>query len=240
MKRIGCCLAVALCVWCASCRTPREAAAPPRECIDLRPASFLAAVRAEGDGPLSLLSGQSYAVWVGPEVAAFKRDLAVEDGEDEAQGAKVDPLGVTENFVIVECHLESAFADSSIAYDAVGFRHMDVYIETPDGKRVEPVQTVIGPLEEEPRDALKVFRRTNLLVFARRDLWFLRPLVKRDPARVRLVLERHGTQFAFEWNETTDANLWRWAPTEEEARKYAILGYTQLSKRLQRLAHRLD
>jgi hypothetical protein len=149
-------------------------------------------------------------------------------------------MAVSKNFVVLECIIESVFADTSIAYDVVNLRQIDAYIETPDGQKVLPMQTLIGPLEEEQREALRLFRRTNLLVFPRQDVWLHRPLIRQGQSRMRLVLKGYDSRFYFEWLEAPSDEPRRFVPTEEEARRLAKTGYTELFSALRRLAHMFD
>ena len=135
-----------------------------------------------------LLGPGSYAVWSGPELAAAAN----------GQSAEAAPA-MNSNFLVIECRLESTFADMSIAYDAVGMRGLNVYIQTPDGRQVAPAQKIVGAdLEETPRGALRQFARTNTLIFARAELGLL---VKKENlgSTVRLVLEGYNSTYYFEW-----------------------------------------
>lgn len=100
----------------------------------------------------------------------------------------------------IVCCLESAFSDSSIAYDVVGLRGMQVYLYTDDGRRIAPARTLIGQmLEEEPRGALKAFRRTNRLLFPLEGLTVAAAPPDAPPATLRLVFEGYDSVFYFEW-----------------------------------------
>jgi len=100
----------------------------------------------------------------------------------------------------ITCCLESAFSDSSIAYDAVGLRGMQVYLYTDDGRRIAPARTLMGQeLEEEPRGALKAFRRTNRLLFPKEAVTAAAPPPNAPPATIRLVFEGYDSVFYFEW-----------------------------------------
>lgn len=100
----------------------------------------------------------------------------------------------------IVCCLESVFSDSSIAYDVVGLRGMQVYLYTDDGRRIAPARTLIGQmLEEEPRGALKAFRRTNRLLFPLEGLTVAAAPPDAPPASLRLVFEGYDSVFYFEW-----------------------------------------
>lgn len=235
-------VAVGLAVVCgAGCRSTRGSQDPPRPLEDFRPAKYLSTIHLEDGRNASLFSPESYAIWVSPEVAMTKRNLARASGEtiEEPQGS--DLITVTENFIVIECHVESVFADASIAYDVVGLRQVDAYLELPNGDRIAPIQVIIGsPVEEEQREALTLFRRTNFVVFPRRDLWVGRPTVEQGFAYARLVLTGFSSKFYFEWPQAPSLDSWRWVPTPEEVEKFAVVGYMQLSRELYRLGKRFQ
>jgi hypothetical protein len=231
----------------ASCRTatPPEPTDPPRGQREFRPATWVATAQFESGQYANLLGPDTYALWVGPQVTALKQSKAEELGDSIDEGLSGDVRTITANFIVIECHVESIFADMAIAYDLVGFRQADVYLEGPDGKKVRPLQTIIGTeLEEEPRDALKRFARTNLVIFPRRDLWKDRPLVGQGLSEVRLVIEAHGSKFNFPWPEAPvyemKYELQEWVPTEQEVRQAVKLGYRELYTSIRRLAHVFD
>jgi hypothetical protein len=130
----------------------------------------------------------------------------------------------------------------SVAYDAVGFRNVELTLMTPDGRRLRPVQTVLDTqLVEEQVGALKRFRRTNLVIFPRHDLWVGTPTVDPSYPAVRLALEGHSSKFYFEWLQGPQEQEggFQW-PTKEQALFAARLGYTQLFERIRVLSHMLD
>ncbi|MCP4645133.1 MAG: hypothetical protein GY851_32125 [bacterium] len=228
----------------ASCRTsvkPGGAGTPPPGQRDFRPVRYLSSIhRVEGRNA-DLYGNHSYAVWVGPEVVAFKREVAIEQGKGIDPRAELDAVAISEDYIVIECHIESAFADTSIAYDAVAFRNVDVYLETPGGERRRPVQIIVGtPVEEEPVGALMRYRRTNLAVFPRRDLWVGRKTVDRKDPYARLVLEGFDGKFQFEWPGAPIEQPYSWVPTEEESKHLAVMGIKEFATRVHRLAHRLD
>jgi len=225
-----------------ACKThPRDPEIPPVEKVEFQPLRFNSSLSIEkGDYP-DLFSNESFAVWVGAEVATFKRAATIDQGGVVDAQLDIDARTIAESFVIIECHLESIFSDTSIAYDAVGFRQVTVYLETPEGKRVKPAQVSIGsPVEEEQRGALTLFRRTNLLVFPRRDLWVHRQTGKHLAPYTRLVLEGYDSKFYFEWPESPNMDPYQWVPTEKESRQLAVTGYRELYRRLQEFARRLN
>ena len=70
----------------------------------------------------------------------------------------------------------------------------------PDGTKVPPLQRVIdGSVDEEQRGALTLFRRANVLVFPKTDLFTGAPTIPPASTSIRLVLEGHGSPFFFQW-----------------------------------------
>jgi len=210
--------------------------------IEFRPARPLSALHLEEGRYPALLSPDSYALWLAPAVISAKRAAAPPDAPVSAE-MDANTQRVAESFLVLECHLESMFADMALAYDVVSMRHLEVYLELPDGRRVEPNQKLIGtPVTEEQRDALKLFRRTNLLVFPRRDLWM--EGLKGEPGGryARLVFEGYDSEFYFEWPQGALAKEeeWYWVPTPREAQALTVLTYQRLSRELLRLGHRFD
>jgi len=232
----------ALAVWCVSCATtrpPSEEEGPAPLLQEFVPATFVAGLRVEDGANPSLFSPDSYAIWVGSDVAALKQAQAQEDG------APVDPRlaataeRINENFLLFECYTASVFGDMSIAYDVVGFRQVSVYLLTPDGRQVAPIQTVIGSCREQQQGALKKFSRTNILVFRKRDLWGNAPTISPDAPAVRLVFEGYETAFYFEWVASLMPEQ-GWRATADEYARIAKVGFAELYERLAALAHVFD
>jgi hypothetical protein len=231
----------------ASCQTTQEpevalAAEPaPAPVSQFEPMAYAAQVeRAEGRYP-DLFGPTSYALWVSQEVTALKREQAARSGEAIEPWLDSAALVIPASYIVIECHLESAFPDASIAYDAVGLRGMETYLELPDGRRVKPVQVLIDPhAQESPRGTLKAFTRTNLLIFTREDLLLGEPIVPATAPAVRLVLDGVGSRFFFHWDGAGGARPTGWVPTAQEAMQATQLGFRDLYGRLKTLAHMFD
>ncbi len=242
LTRVTALLLCGLALSCQTFSTSKTKPHPqPRETGEFRPATFVSPIhRQEGRYP-GLLGDGSYAVWIGPEVASFKRGQAVAQGEsvDPELGEEADYL--TANYIIIECHLESVFADMSIAYDVVGLRGLDLFLETPDGGRIAPIQTVIASsLEEEQRNALKLFRRTTLAVFSKQDVWLDAPAIAPQAAAVRLVLTGQDSTFYFEWPGASAADGVAWVPKGEEAARALRMKFSDVFGRIRELVHIFD
>ncbi len=234
--------ALALCVAAPACKTPspKPQAPPPEQQAEFRPAAYVSAIALKEGRYADLFGTESYAVWVGPEVAQFKLTKEADTGQPVSPQLEAEAERITQQYVIIECHIESEFADASVAYDVVGFRGIEPYLLMPDGKRVEPMQKIIGsPVEEEQNGALKRFRRTNLLLFPRRDLWFGGLTFDSKYPSVRLILDAHNSQFAFEWPEAAYANP-QAVVSEHDVMREAKVGFTQLFQQVRQAAHVFD
>jgi len=225
---------------CAT-RAPREeAAVPPPEAQEFQPATFVSALHhGMGDYP-KLYAADSYGVWVGPDVAALKRQQALDAGEPVDAKLNAYAEDVSRDFLVFECHLFSAFADMSIGYEAVGLRGMTAYLLTPDGRTARPVQSLVGTaLTEEQQGALKKFGRTNLLVFAKQDAGLDRAAAGAGAAAVRLVIEGYHTMFYFEWASSMPPSE-PWQPTDMEYIQALKVGFRELYGKLAQFSHRFD
>lgn len=224
VRFVYCAYAVAVALACASCQTmgpppPDAEIAPPAPPPEFIPMSFLSKLSfAEGKYP-DLFSPESSALWVGSDITALRRAEAIE------QGGEIDPRldaslsRIAENYLIIECEAASVFADMSIAYDVVGFRGISVYLLTPDGGKVTPTQMVVGSsATEEQREALKLFRRSNLVIFPKRDQWQGGATIDSDAPAVRLVLEGYDSVFYFEWPGVASQLEPRRSAAQEKAR----------------------
>ncbi|HPU98674.1 MAG TPA: hypothetical protein PLO53_12080 [Candidatus Hydrogenedentes bacterium] len=140
----------------------------------------------------TLFSPESWAVWVGPEADAPTPEWA----------AALTLPG--DRFAMLECRLKSAFADQSIAYDAVGLRGVEIWLETPDGRRILPVQIIRdGHLEESMQGALRVFGRRCLLIFPREELYFLVDRSTGAIQEMKLRIRAAQTEFTCRWSSET-------------------------------------
>lgn len=226
---------------CKTSRTPGAAAAPESQPPEFVPATYIVPIRVEaGDYP-SLFSPDSYAVWAGPDVAALRRAKAVENGESIDPKLDAAVARINDNYLVFECHLYSAFSDMSIGYDAVGFRGITVFLETPDGRKINPIQAATGTsASEEQQQALKKFGRTNLLLFQKRDVWAGgdATVAPQTPA-VRLVLQGYGSTFAFQWDSSAPPST-SWQATQEETVRVLKVGFNQFYGSLLEVMHIFD
>jgi hypothetical protein len=231
-----------LCVLSACKTTPPPAPVPQAEApaAQFEPLAYTAQIQ-RGEGKYAdLYAPTSYAVWVGPEVTAMKRDAAAQEGQQIEpwldRAAQVLPA----NYVVIECHVDSAFRDSSLAYDAVSFRNMDTYLELPDGHRVAPIQVLIDPHAREiSQGTLKAYSRVNLLVFTRENVLVGTPALPSSMPGVRLVVKGVDTTFHFDWQGLGGQRTTPWANAQQAAQAVQ-LGFKDFYGRLQTLAHIFD
>jgi hypothetical protein len=230
-----------MCVLAVSCATRgvKPPSVPPAV-TEFMPVSFISPIHVESGAYGSLYASDSYAIWANPEVAALKKAQAAESGE--AVDPKLETLGqaFTDNFLVFECHLSSAFGDTSMGYDAVGLRSADVYLLTADGRTVRPIQMAMaGPVRETPQGALKKFERATLVVFPRKDVASGAPTVNSRAPAARLVIEAVQTKFYFEWASTT-APSEPTGPTMEDRLRAVKLGFNEFYRKLLAGAHTFD
>jgi hypothetical protein len=174
-------------------------------------------------------------------VAAYKKEAASGDSALAEPGIDADAIAVANAFIVIECQLESQFADMSIAYDAVRLRGIEAYVELPDGTKVYPIQSrAFGSVEESPVGAVRRFSRTTVVIFPRDNLVHSLPAIGADAPAVKLVLEGFGSRFFFEWAGISPGQTGPRMPTVEEAGYMARLGYYELFTSVRRLAHVFD
>lgn len=220
------CIVTGLCCCAAAvfmgCRTAGrgDTGGKPAVTVPFVPATARASIQwAEGRYP-NLFAPSSYAVWPAPAAPS--------------ENGSVESL-----FLDIECHVASEFADSSIAYDLVGLRGVDVYLIAPDGAQVRPIQVQRGPeLTEEPRGALRYFARTNHLLFPLRTL-DLTMAAGAGASSVRLVLEAHGAVYQFEWPASAAAAA-AISPPEQSALESAGAGARKAWNKARDVAHTFD
>lgn len=213
LRSAGLCFAV--CAALAGCQTTSQTAAPPVETVpapiaavpfDFQPTEYRAGLQAGEARYPTLYTPETHAIWITDEVNALKMENEASQGVIVDEQLKLVAQIVQAQFITIECYLESAFADSSVAYDAVGLRNIDVYLETPSGDRVYPLQRIMAPqADQTPAGALVRFGRTTILVFPKRDL--LTPAVSpiSGAPSSRLVLEGFHSTFYFEWQNAAGA-----------------------------------
>ena len=210
----------------------------PEAVIEFQPLTYHSTIHA-GEGRYTNLFGpESFALWVSDDVAALKRRKAESEGEEIDTALANSVAAIGENFLVFECHLESIFPDASVAYDAVGLRNMDIYLLTPGGVRIRPIQRILsGAAEEEQRQALRLFRRTLIVVFPKSDLIGGSPSIADRAPAVRLMVEGFNSEFYFEWpaapiRQTEPQRKRPWLPTAAESKDAVKLGFTELYTRL--------
>ncbi len=208
------CMALALC-GCGAGRTSARGKRAKEAVAEIElptgpftPASYVARPSLGiGSKYANLLSPDTYVIWFSDEVAELKAELdetkgaASEDSEELLRIAKT----LNGKFLILECHIVSAFPDSSIAYDVTSFRHADVFLLDDTGTKFEPLQMIIGSLQRSDKDALKQFSRVNLVVFPKHDLLTGESLIDSRVRDVSLVISAQKTTYFFSWSNLSPA-----------------------------------
>lgn len=211
------------------------------------PANFVARLStAEGDYQ-TLFSAASHAVWVDKTISDIKHAFEAQNNPDISQDLVNAATEISEHFIVIECHIETIFRDSSIAYDVSGLRNTDMYLLSANGTKVYPLQhLLLTPAEEKDVGTLKQYNRTNVLVFAMEDIISGMPTLPVETNSIRLYLENFNTQFYFEWVaqepvaiESLDpevqpdiTDLIRWRPTQTETFQVLSVRFTELYEQL--------
>lgn len=191
---------------CQTTKKPDETATVPVAVGDFVPASPAAAVQLESGRYPNLFAPTSYAVWItsGVAEAKLKREQAL--GGEISPMLAADASTINANFYVIEVNLESAFPDSSIAYDVVGMRAIDAYLTLPDGTTVYPAQRVMATTAGETEEGtLRRYGRTNLIVFPKTDVLSGAPTIPGGTQGLRLTLDGFNSIFHFEWTAGPDS-----------------------------------
>jgi len=216
-------------------KTPEKTAVP----VEFQPAAYIAPVQLVHGRYTDIFSPDSYGVWLGSEVTAQREIQARAEGDPPDPKLAMAINRLTRNFLVFECHLSSAFADMSIAYDAVGLRNIAVYLMTPAGGRCMPSQIVVGSrAHEERQQALRKYSRTCLVLFAKQDLFSGLPAVAPQTTSVRLVLEGFGSMFVMEWPTASEAVPF--ASSGPDASKALRIRFKEMGDLALRISHIFD
>lgn len=233
------CVALALLVAAGCQTTPEKPEMKPVSLESFEPASYLSTIHRQNGKYADLFDPASFAVWVTPQVAAIKEQNEAEMGTAPDARLRADALAVTDQYVVIECHLESVFSDMSIAYDVVRLRGVEVFLRTPAGDVIPPIQTVIaGPVNESAEGALKRFKRSTVLIFPKYDILAGEVAVPATLDSVQVVLKAHESEYYFEWRATPGA-----APESSamaDTARAVELGFTDLFQRVRGIAHVFD
>ena len=232
----------ALSLCCISCQTREKPEAKAQEPLisEFLPATFVTGIRHEKGSYPNLFAPESYAVWLGADVAELRRAKAAEQGETIDPKFETAVARISENYLVIECHLASAFADMSIAYDAVGLRGMSTNLLTRDGRKIAPIQVILGSnAREEHQEALRKFSRTCFVVFQKQDLWQKGPTIARESPSVRLAIEGYGSVFTFEWASCLPPKQ-PWIPNQDEYVRAIKTGFKESYEGLVAFFHTLQ
>ena len=155
-----------------------------------------------------LFAPESHAIWITDEVNELKLNSDRQQGIDVDDSDRLTAEIANAQFIVIECRLESAFADASVAYDVVGLRNMDVYMETPSGQRIYPIQKIMAPeAEESNQGALIRFARTSVIVFPKSSALDRSASPLSGAPGARLVIDGFHSRFYFEWTNMLQGDV---------------------------------
>lgn len=213
---------------CQSTPKPEPVSTVPIATGDFVPAHTAAPVSMESGRYPNLFAPSSYAVWVTNGVAEAKLQREQAGGAEISPMLAADAATINANFYVIEVNLESAFPDSSIAYDVVGMRAIDAYLTLPDGTQVFPAQRVMATTAAETQDgALHRYGRTNLIVFPKVDVLSGAPTIPGGTQGLRLTLDGFNSIFHFEWTAGPDSAAAPVLPEQSGGMTWSSL-YTKL------------
>ncbi|MFP6597026.1 MAG: hypothetical protein VCC01_06180 [Candidatus Hydrogenedentota bacterium] len=222
-------------------------AGPPPTFI---PSNFVARIEHDKGNQQTLFSLPSHAVWVDSTIVEIKQAFEQQNNPNISPDLISDAEFISDNYIVVECHIETMFRDSSIAYDLSGLWNTSVYLQSPSGSKVYPLQHLLmTPAEEKQVGTLKQFNRTNVFVFAMEDIISRLPTLPDETSMIRLYLEDFDTTFYFEWMaqepialESLDpdakpdiTDVIRWRPTQTETVQVLKVRFSDLYGKLRAL-----
>ena len=190
------------------------------------PETYVTGVKRIKGQSVELFAPECFAIWLGPDVAAFRRTKAADSG------TKIDPTfenaisRIVENYIVIECHMISAFPDASIAYDAVKLRGITPYLGAAEGKHIAPLQMIMTtPIHESQEGALKRFERLVYLVFPKQITQTQQMVIAPKAPSAALFLDGFGTSYCFEWASSMPAPPSP-NPTLDASKRMLQKGYT--------------
>ena len=244
-------------LWVIALAIPACQTTPPDEIVfapvvEFQPVNYTSGIyQGEGRYP-NLFSTASGAVWVGEQVSDIKLNAEIEAGQDVDDVLIATAKQLQTRFYIFELHIESMMSDTSVAYDAVGLRNMEIYLRTPGGNKIPPIQTIIGSTaQEEQVGALKKFNRSNIVIFPKYDSFDNEFNITADDGTVRLNIEAFNSLFYFEWESypppppavdeaDSEPSAWvqmlpDWHPSQTETYQVLKMRFTELFNKLRPL-----
>lgn len=214
---------------------------------EFTPANFVARIKQDEVRYRTLFSLPSHAIWVDKTIADIKK--AYEEQQDTAVSVDIqlEVDIITEHYLVIECHIETMFRDTSIAYDVSGLRNINLYLQSSGGRKIYPLQhLLLTAAEEKTIGTLIQYNRTNVLVFAMEDVISgMKPLPDGNNS-IRLYAEGFDSRFYFEWIaqepivfESLDpekkpdiTDVIRWRPTQTETYQVLKVSFTELYEKL--------
>ncbi|MFP6581832.1 MAG: hypothetical protein VCD00_04680 [Candidatus Hydrogenedentota bacterium] len=217
------------------------------------PANFVARVHFDEGRYNNLLAPTTHAIWVDKNISEVKLAYEQESGVEPVPEEMIADAGIiSDNFLILECHVETLFPDASVAYDVSSLRNLDVFLQTSEGQNIFPIQQlVLSPADEEQIGALKQFNRTNLIIFPMVDIITGEHTFPSGSGSVRLMIEGFGSSYSFNWiaqesipsEPVVDtrpkdmADVIRWRPNETETYQVLKVRFSEMYTKLRALTH---
>ena len=173
---------------------------------DFFPATYVTGAKMVKGRYSNLFAPECYAIWLGPDVAAFRREKAAEAGTPIDSVFDKAITRIVEDYLVIECHMVSVFPDASVAYDAVRLRGITPYLGLGEGKRVAPSQLIVAsPVRESNDGALRRFERLIYIVFPKQVSESQQPVLSPKALSAALFLDGFGASYCFEWASSTPA-----------------------------------
>jgi hypothetical protein len=183
----------------------------------------------------NLYQMDSYAVWNDPPT----RENPVVPEENSAL-EHVGSYSMTP--MVVDCYIGSQFSDSSIAYDVVKLRNLEVFIEIEGENKILPsgIELVSDTVEKQV-GALRQYKRHVRVTFPTSDVQTGNPILHPDVEKISLVFSGFNSKYAFTWKNVSpklsrDHTIQNEAPIIEWAKSKET--YQVMKSRYQELRNR--
>jgi len=195
-------------------------------------------IRFESGRYSNLYVRDSYSVWNGPPMREnpIARPGLEPDGNFIPEKYLSGPL-------VFDCYIGSTFPDSSIAYDLVKLRNLEVFLEIEGENKVLPVGIeLVTEADEKSVGALRQFRRHVRLTFPSKDVQTGEPILDSQVGSLSLAIEGFDSKYVFKWMNaspalTLNTEIERVAPIVEWAKSKET--YQVMKARYQEMRSRL-
>ena len=204
---------------------------PPRRGTDypFEPASTTAYLTFDGGSYPTLFEAGAPCRWIQPGAGVEAGSMAEQAQQMAGQ------------FHVFECHMKSAFADSSIAYDVTGLRGISIILRAPDGTEVPSARTVLDPnLTESAFGALPVYSRTVYLLFPKIPLSAVVPYEGQGYRPLQIVLRGYDSVFTYSFPPVAPTEIRRERFRESNEAKVIKEGYEVTRDGTREFLHNFD